>query len=40
MKKRLSMLLAGIAMLLTGMASTGCILFLMEDIDSCGIFYD
>lgn len=40
MKKRLAMLLSAIAMLITGAASMGCILFLMEDINSYGLFND
>lgn len=40
MKKRLSMILGAIAMLFTGLASVGCIVLLIEEPDSCGIFKD
>lgn len=40
MKKRLSMLLAAVAMLATGAASMGCILLLMDEPDSREIFND
>lgn len=40
MKRRLAKILAAVAMLATGAASMGCILFLMEDINSYGLFND
>lgn len=40
MKKRLSMLLAGIAMLATGAASLGCYWWVFDEPDSCKIFKD
>lgn len=40
MKKRLSMLLAAIAMLATGAASIGCPWLSVDEPDSIGIFND
>ena len=40
MKKRISMLLVAVAMLATGLASTGCIVWLMEEPASVGVFKD
>jgi len=40
MKKRLSMLLAAVAMLATGVASAGCIVWLMDEPNSVGVFKD
>ncbi len=38
MKKRLSQLLMAVAMLATGMASTGCIWFILEEPNSIDTF--
>ena len=40
MKKRLSMLLAAVAMLATGVACTGCLYWLLDEPDSAGVFKD
>ena len=40
MKKRLSMILAAVAMLATGMASLGCDWWLWDEPDSRDIFND
>lgn len=40
MKKRLSMLLAAIAMLATGVASVGCWWVVIEEPNSLDIFHD
>lgn len=40
MKKRLSMILGAIALMATGAASMGCIILLIEEPDSCGLFND
>lgn len=40
MKKRLSMILAAVAMLATGSASLGCPWFLSDEPDSCHLFYE
>ncbi len=40
MKKRLSMLLAAIAMLATGAASVGCVWWFQDEPNSLNIFFD
>lgn len=40
MKKRLSMILAAVAMLATGMASVGCDWWLIEEPNSNNLFND
>lgn len=40
MKKRLSMLLAAVAMLATGAASMGCAWIFIDEPDACGILKD
>lgn len=40
MKKRLSQLLMAVAMLVTGAASMGCVILLVEEPDSMGILND
>lgn len=40
MKKRLSMLLAAIAMLATGAASVGCVWWFHDEPNSLNIFFD
>lgn len=40
MKKRLSMLLAAVAMLATGAASMGCIWFVVDEPDSSMLYFE
>ena len=40
MKKRISQLLMAVATLVTGAASTGCIVWLMEEPNMLGVFKD
>lgn len=40
MKKRLSMLLAAVAMLATGAASMGCVWFVIDEPDSRNVLKD
>lgn len=40
MKKRLSMILAAVAMLATGAASLGCSWWISEEPESCNLFKD
>lgn len=40
MKKRLSRLLMAVAMLATGSASLGCMVWVIEEPDSIGVFED
>lgn len=40
MKKRLSRLLMAVAMLATGAASLGCMVWIIEEPDSIGVFED
>ena len=40
MKKRLSMLLAAVAMMATGAANLGCLVWIVEEPDSVGVLKD
>ena len=40
MKKRLSMILGAVALMATGAASLGCLVWLIEEPDSIGVLSD